>query len=146
MRNDKIPGLEEATTWMYDTDQVDAVNKDFCLFDGLHFQGAQLVDSLGLCLTRPLTPFQKPGRRGGSDSDSDDDEDKFIIYLDKCTDYLGNIDNHDNVDAIKRQTWIIEKAAFTEEEVIIRATCEDKAIKRLINRETIDHSCDTICD
>ena len=53
-RNSAIPGLLDATKWVYDTSQVELVNADLLLLDlGLQFEGGQLVDSQGLCLTRP---------------------------------------------------------------------------------------------
>jgi hypothetical protein len=53
-RNNQIPGLADATTWLYDTTQVVMINDELDPFLGLEFEGAQLVDSEGLCLTRPL--------------------------------------------------------------------------------------------
>jgi hypothetical protein len=136
-RNSQIPGLADATTWLYDTNQVDLVNIDLDPLLGLGFEGAQLVDSEGLCLTRPI---------GSILSNEDIPTPQFIIYTDACVDYLGNIEDAENIDAIIRQTWIIENTQFTDEQVIVRATCEDKAIKRLINKETIAHSSETICN
>jgi hypothetical protein len=57
-RNNQIPGLAEATTWLYDTTQVDDANLDLDPLLGGQFEGAQLVDSEGLCLTRPLDSIQ----------------------------------------------------------------------------------------
>lgn len=59
-RNKNIGGLNQATTWLYDTEQVDAVNVDLDLNfpdEGLRFEGAQLVDSENLCLTRGADPI-----------------------------------------------------------------------------------------
>ena len=98
-RNSQIPGLADATTWLYDTNTVDEVNADFDPTLGLEFQGAQLVDSEGLCLTRP---------EGSILSNEDIPVPQFIIYVEPCVDYLGNIEDAENVDAIIRQTWIIE--------------------------------------
>jgi hypothetical protein len=56
-RNNLIPGLYEATTWQYDTTEVDLVNADFEPGLGLEFEGAQLVDSEGLCLSRGENPI-----------------------------------------------------------------------------------------
>jgi hypothetical protein len=104
-RNSQIPGLEEATTWLYDTTQVDLVNLDLDPLLGLEFEGAQLVDSEGLCLTRPVNSIL---------SNEDDPVPQFVIYVDTCVDYLNDIENGDNIDAIKRQTWIIENTQFTD--------------------------------
>jgi hypothetical protein len=57
-----------------------------------------------------------------------------MIYVAACVDYEGNIEDAENIDAVKSQTWIIENTEFTDDQVIIRATCEEKAIKRLINK------------
>jgi hypothetical protein len=97
--------LEEATTWLYDTTQVLMVNEALDPLLGLEFEGAQLVDSEGLCLTQPLEPLL---------SDEDIPQLQSIIYVDTCVDYLGNIDDFENIDAIKRQTWIIENTQFTD--------------------------------
>ena len=91
---------------------------------GLGFEGAQLVDSQGLCLTRGVDTIP---------SLEDEPVEQFIIYVDECVDYGLDILDGDNIDAVKRQTWIIEDTQFTDVQVIIRATCEDMAIKRLIN-------------
>ena len=136
-RNSQIPGLADATTWLYDTTQVVDVNNDLDPTLGLEFEGAQLVDSEGLCLTRPI---------GSILSKEDIPIPQFIIYTEACVDYLGDITDSARIDAIIRQTWIIENTQFTDEQVIIRATCEEKAIKRLINKETIAHSSETICN
>ena len=136
-RNNQIPGLNEATTWLYDTTQVDMVNIELDPTLGLEFEGAQLVDSEGLCLTRPVDSIL---------SNTEDPVPQFVIYVDTCVDYEGDIENGDNIDALKRQTWIIENTQFTNVQVIIRATCEDMAIKRLLNEETIAHSSETICE
>ena len=89
-----------------------------------------MVDSEGYCLTRGLNSI-----------DGD-----FIIYVDNCVDYLGDPTDLDNIDAVKRQTWILDNTQFTTELVIVRATCEEQALKRLFNEETIDHTHETICD
>lgn len=51
-RNNLIPGLADATTWLYDTTHVDLANGELDPLLGLNFEGAQLVDSENLCLTR----------------------------------------------------------------------------------------------
>ena len=84
---------------MYDTTQVDAINALLDPFDGLNFEGAQLVDSQGLCLTRPLTSIL---------SNEDEPVPQFVIYVSECVDFLDDILDLDNIDEIKRQTWIIE--------------------------------------
>jgi len=66
---------------------------------GLNFEGAQLVDSQGLCFTRPATSIL---------SIEDDPVPQFIAYVDECVDFLGDPLDFVNIDAIKRQTWIIE--------------------------------------
>jgi hypothetical protein len=114
-RNQNIPGLYEATTWLYDTTQVDLINIDLPIDLGLAFEGAQLVDSEGLCLTSPIDSL--PSEK------EDPTVDRFMIYVDACVDYEGDIGNAENIDAVKRQTWIIEDTEFTNEQVIIRATC-----------------------
>lgn len=84
------------------------------------------MDSRGLCLTR------------GEESI----DDQFIIYVDLCVGYdedEDDVEDDDYIDSLKRQTWIIENTAFTNEQFIIRATCEEKAIKRLYSDETKDH-------
>jgi hypothetical protein len=68
------------------------------------------------------------------------------MYVDNCVDYLGDPADFENIDAVKRQTWIIENTKFTTELVIVRATCEEQALKRLFNDETVDHTHETICD
>jgi hypothetical protein len=128
-RNPLIPGLADATTWLYDTTQVDLVNADFDPTLFLEFEGAQLVDSEGLCLTRGENPTQDL-----------DNNDEFVIYTATCIDYLGDIEDAENIDAIKRQTWIIENTPFTDTHFIIRATCEEKAIKRFMDKRTYEHS------
>jgi hypothetical protein len=125
-----IPGLYEATTWQYDTTEVEKVNADFTPGLGLEFEGAQLVDSESLCLTRGSDPI----------------DNQLIVYVDTCVEYSGDITDIDNIAALKRQTWIIEHTAFTNTHYIIRGTCEAKAIKRFVNQETIDHSHQTICN
>jgi hypothetical protein len=92
-RNSQIPGLAAATTWLYDTTQVDAVNADFDPLLALDFEGAQLVDSEGLCLTRPVDSIM---------SNEDIPTPQFIIYVDACVDYLGDVLDTDNIDAIIR--------------------------------------------
>lgn len=92
-RNSQIPGLADATTWLYDTTQVDLVNADLDPTLGLEFEGAQLVDSEGLCLTRPI---------GSILSNEDIPLPQFIIYTAACIDYLDDIENADNIDAIIR--------------------------------------------
>jgi hypothetical protein len=57
-----------------------------------------------------------------------------MIYVAECVDYEGNIEDAENINAVKSQTWIIENTDFTDDQVIIRATCEEKTIKRLINK------------
>ena len=91
-RNPNIPGMNEATTWEYDTDVIDAVNALFDPALGLNFEGAQLVDSQGLCLTRPENSI----------------DDHFVVYVDDCVEFDGDIEDGANIAAIKRQTWIIE--------------------------------------
>ena len=46
-KSKKIPGLEAATTWMYDTTQVELASTYLVENDGpeFEFEGAQLVDS-----------------------------------------------------------------------------------------------------
>ena len=68
------------------------------------------------------------------------------MYVDTCVDYLGDPIDSDNIDAVKRQTWIIENTQFTTELVIVRATCEEQALKRFFNDETEDHTHETICN
>jgi hypothetical protein len=99
------------------------------------FEGAQLVDSENLCLTRGENPTQDP-----------DGNDEFVIYVDECVDSLGDPENAENIDRLKRQTWIIENTQFTDTQFIIRATCEEKAIKRFMDKRTYQHSSQTICN
>ena len=68
------------------------------------------------------------------------------MYVDTCVDYLGEPTDSENIDAVKRQTWIIENTQFTTELVIVRATCEEQALKRFSNDETEDHTHETICN
>lgn len=97
-RNNNIPGLAEATTWLYDTTQIDDVNDDFDPTLGLEFRGAQLVDSEGLCLTRGLNAIGYP-----LDDPTDPDYyEQFIIYVDNCIDYGGLPEDGENIDALKR--------------------------------------------
>lgn len=94
-RSGKIDGLNEATTWLYDTTQVEAIQEDNDPAGGtedIFFEGAQLIDSEGYCLTRGLNPI----------------DGEFIIYVDNCVDYGDDPTDADNIDAVKRQTWIIE--------------------------------------
>lgn len=137
-RNRNIEGLQDAAAWLYDTTQVELVQADNDPAGGtlnIYFEGAQLVDSEGYCLTRGLNPTVDA-----------DGEDQFVIYVDICVQYDLDPEDEDNIAAIQRQTWIIENSIYTSEQFIIRATCEALAIKRLFNQETMDHSHETICN
>lgn len=131
-RNPNINGLDEATTWLYDTTQVELIQQDNDPAGGtldIFFEGAQLLDSEGFCLTRGLNPI----------------DGTFIMYVDECVDYGGDPDDLDNIDTVKRQTWIIENTQFTDTQFIVRATCEEQALKRIYNNETKMHSHEIIC-
>lgn len=56
-RNSHIPGLYETTTWEYSTTVIDDINADQT-DPALIFDGAQLIDFQGLCLTFPELPTQ----------------------------------------------------------------------------------------
>ena len=81
-RNRNIEGLQDAAAWLYDTTQVELVQADNDPAGGtlnIYFEGAQLVDYEGFCLTRGLNPTH-----------DDEDEDQFVIYVDTCINYLLN--------------------------------------------------------
>ena len=88
-KNFNIPGLNEALSWLYDTTQVELIQADNDPAGGtedIYFEGAQLVDSEGYCLTRGQNPI----------------DGTFIMYVDDCVDYSGDPTDADNIDAVKR--------------------------------------------
>jgi hypothetical protein len=91
-RSPGIPGLAEATTWLYDTTQVVAVNDALPQDEGLAFEGAQLVDSEGLCLTAPVDSI---------DSLTKDPVPEWIIYVATCVDFNDDPLDAENIAAIK---------------------------------------------
>ena len=143
--NKKIDGLEDAATWMYDLEQVQLASDYLIALEAdpsLEFQGAQLVDSENLCLTR-----------GEGTNDIDENGDLLtIIYTDTCIDFPEDPDSLSEdevraiIDQIYRQSWIINLSPYSLFQYTIQASCEPLVLKRLFNEETICHTGDTICN